>query len=168
MAENTKKTEELLLEKLTSEKMTFAAAESCTGGLICQRLTAIPGSSSAVMGGVVSYAVSVKENVLGVKRETLERDGVVSEQCAREMACGVRELTGADIAVSVTGVAGPGGGSAKTPVGTVCFGAAFRGVCKTYTKHFPQNLGREGIRDAAAEFAMRLALDALENASSEK
>ena len=66
-----KKTEELLLEKLTSEKMTFAAAESCTGGLICQRLTAIPGSSSAVMGGVVSYAVGVKENVLGVKRETV-------------------------------------------------------------------------------------------------
>ena len=163
-----KKTEELLLEKLTSEKMTFAAAESCTGGLICQRLTAIPGSSSAVMGGVVSYAVGVKETVLGVKRETVKRYGVVSEQCAREMACGVQKLTGADIAVSVTGIAGPGGGSAKAPVGTVCFGAAFRGVCKTYTKYFPQNLGREGIRDAAAEFAMRLALDILENASSEK
>lgn len=162
------KIEYRLLDKLICEKMTFAAAESCTGGLICQRLTAIPGSSAAVLGGVVSYAVSVKENVLGVRRDTLEISGVVSEHCAREMACGVQRLTGADIAVSVTGIAGPGGGSEETPVGTVCFGVAFGGDCKTCTVRFPAEGGRDGIREAAADFAISLALDALENASSEK
>lgn len=151
-------TEQILLQTLLDNKLSFAAAESCTGGLICQRLTSISGASAVVLGGVVSYAVSVKENVLGVSGKTVEKYGVVSEQCAAEMARGVKKITGADTAVSVTGLAGPGGGTPEIPVGTVCFGIAAPMGERTYTKHFPEELGRDGIRGAAAEFAMQALL----------
>ncbi len=103
------------------EKM-IATAESCTGGLIANSLTDIPGSSAYVLGGVVSYANSVKINQLGVQSSDLEKFGAVSKQVALQMAKGVVELTGADIGISTTGVAGPGGGSEDKPVGTVWIG----------------------------------------------
>jgi PncC family amidohydrolase len=94
-----------------------ATAESCTGGLIGHLLTEVPGSSAYFLGGVISYADGLKANVLGVPRSSLEQHGAVSAQVAGAMARGARRLTGADVAVAVTGVAGPGGGSAAKPVG---------------------------------------------------
>ena len=104
--------------------MTFATAESCTGGRVAERITALPGASAVYRGGVVSYWSEVKADVLGVPREILERCGAVSEECARAMAEGARRVTGADIGVSVTGVAGPDTDERGTPVGRVYIGLA--------------------------------------------
>src|SRR5512138_692574 len=103
---------------------TICTAESCTGGLIAHRLTNIPGSSDYVLGGIVAYANRIKQSLLHVRQGTLIAYGAVSEQTASEMAIGARELFGADIAVSVTGIAGPGGGSAEKPVGLTYIGLA--------------------------------------------
>lgn len=102
--------------------LTIAAAESCTGGMIAAALTDVPGSSDVFLGGVVSYSDHLKETALHVPAETLSSQGAVSAETAEAMALGVRELTGADVCVSVTGVAGPGGGTAEKPVGLVWFG----------------------------------------------
>ena len=147
-----------LLSCFLEKGLTFAAAESCTGGMIGETVTALPGSSQVFLGGVVSYANSVKENVLGVKGDTLARHGAVSRETALEMAEGVRRLTGADIAVSVTGIAGPGGGTAEKPVGTVCFGVSDRRGTETVRVQFDPALTREEIRCAAAEYALAFAL----------
>lgn len=104
-------------ELLGRHGLTLATAESCTGGLIAHRLTNIPGSSSYFVGGVVAYAYEAKEALLGVRRETLMQYGAVSEQVALEMARGVRQRLGADLGLSVTGIAGPGGGTPEKPVG---------------------------------------------------
>ena len=104
--------------------LTVATAESCTGGLIAGAITAVPGSSECFYGGIVSYDNSVKQNVLGVPGSVLKTVGAVSEACARAMAEGSRRLIGTDLAVSVTGIAGPDGGSAEKPVGTVFVGVA--------------------------------------------
>jgi len=104
---------------LTASGLTLALAESCTGGLTGHLITDVPGSSSYFLGSAVCYAYSAKESVLGVRHETLEAHGAVSAECAQEMAQGARRLFGADIAVSVTGIAGPGGGLPNKPVGLV-------------------------------------------------
>jgi len=104
---------------LREGKVTLAVAESCTGGLLGYRITRIAGSSDYFLGGVISYANEVKRDVLGVKEEDLERYGAVSEQVARQMAEGVRKVIKADLGVGVTGIAGPGGGTAEKPVGLV-------------------------------------------------
>jgi nicotinamide-nucleotide amidase len=114
--------EDVLVRLLQERGHTVSTAESCTGGLLSDTLTNVPGSSAVVLGGVVAYANEVKENVLGVRAETLAKYGAVSRQVALEMAAGVVKLTGSDVAVSTTGVAGPGGGSPKKPVGTVWIG----------------------------------------------
>lgn len=108
----------------SQQEVTFATAESCTGGLIAGALTAVPGSSAAVLGGIVSYANSVKEGQLGVSAQVLENDGAVSEACALQMCQGAREQLGSTYAVSVTGIAGPGGAVPGKPVGTVWIGLA--------------------------------------------
>jgi nicotinamide-nucleotide amidase len=112
---------------------TIALAESCTGGLISSMLTDVPGSSEYFLGSVVSYANAAKQDMLGVTAETLRAHGAVSPEAAQEMACGARERFDADLALSVTGIAGPDGGSAEKPVGTVYFALAQRdgdGVAK--------------------------------------
>ncbi len=109
---------------LKEKGLTLAAAESCTGGLIAKRITDLPGASSVFCGGVVSYTNAVKSGVLGVDRALLEQFGAVSEPVARAMAEGVRRITGADLGVSVTGVAGPGTDERGNPVGTVFIGLA--------------------------------------------
>lgn len=156
------KDRDILAEKLLSvfkkRGLTFAAAESCTGGMTLSRLTAIAGSSSVVEGGVVSYSNGVKEKVLGVERGTLLEFGAVSEETAMQMAEGVRRITGANIAVSVTGIAGPDGGSDEKPVGTVCFGVSTENDTKTETKHFGALLSRGEIRRLASDHALSLAL----------
>ena len=111
--------EAVVLDVLRAEGLTLATAESCTGGLVGAMVTAIPGSSDAFLGAVVAYADDVKRSALGVRAETLARHGAVSAEAAAEMAAGARRALGADVAVSVTGVAGPGGGSAAKPVGLV-------------------------------------------------
>ena len=152
-----------LLDTFRARGLTFAAAESCTGGLVNARLTSHAGSSDVVEGGVVSYSNNVKMRLLGVKEETLSCFGAVSEETAREMAEGVKRATGADIAVSVTGIAGPGGGTEKKPVGTVCFGVATDSMTKTITQHFGSELSRDGIRRLASDYALTLATEAAEN-----
>src|SRR5690606_7230882 len=103
--------------RLLARKLTICTAESCTGGLILSRMTDISGSSAYVLGGVVAYSNAIKQAVLHVREQTLLTYGAVSEQTAREMAQGAAALFGADLAISVTGIAGPGGGTAEKPVG---------------------------------------------------
>ena len=115
---------ENLVELLKARGMTCATAESCTGGGVGSAITAVPGSSAVFAGGIISYANDVKERVLGVPAETLATVGAVSSETAAQMAKGARELLRVDLAVSLTGIAGPDGGSAEKPVGLVWFGLA--------------------------------------------
>lgn len=115
---------ELVAYTMKQAGKTLATAESCTGGSLAQQLTAMAGASEYFRGGVVAYSNEVKECVLGVKHETLETHGAVSEETVREMVVGVRERLGADYAVATTGIAGPGGGTPEKPVGTVWIGIA--------------------------------------------
>ena len=135
---------------------TLATAESCTGGGIGEALTAIPGSSAVYVGGVISYVNEIKTSVLGVSPEILDRYGAVSAQVAAEMAAGVRKLCNADIAVSVTGLAGPGGDEFGNPVGTVYIGYADH--CCTVTQHYLFGGNREAVRTQAVEAALELIL----------
>ena len=112
--------EQRVVELLKENKMTIATAESCTAGYIPKRLTDIPGASEVFGCGIISYSNEIKQQLLGVKKETLDRFGAVSEQTAREMAAGVRRVSGADIGISVTGIAGPGSDGTDKPVG-LCF-----------------------------------------------
>ncbi|HXI71548.1 MAG TPA: competence/damage-inducible protein A [Verrucomicrobiae bacterium] len=111
--------EENLVRQLSAQKQTLALAESCTGGGIANRITNVPGASEIFLGGVVSYSNAAKETLLGVSAGSLAAHGAVSETVAREMAVGAREKFGADFAIAVTGIAGPGGGTVEKPVGTV-------------------------------------------------
>ena len=148
-----------LIGALRARGWRMAAAESCTGGKIADRITAISGASDVFLGSAVTYTNEVKHRFLSVKTETLDNFGAVSEETAREMAEGVLRLSGADIAVSVTGIAGPGGGSEDCPVGTVCFGLCMRGEDPvSVTVHFDPRASREEIRCAAAEHAMGLVM----------
>jgi nicotinamide-nucleotide amidase len=111
--------EEHVLELCRARGLTLATAESCTGGLVAARLTSVPGSSDVVLGGIVAYADELKRAALGVPAELIAAHGAVSAEVAAAMAHGARERLGADVAVSVTGIAGPGGGTPEKPVGLV-------------------------------------------------
>lgn len=143
-----------LVELLIGKGLTSATAESCTGGGVAHAITSVPGSSAVFKGGIVSYANEVKERVLGVCPETLAVVGAVSSETAAQMAEGVRELMKVDLAVSLTGIAGPDGGSALKPVGTVWFGYATRESTKTEMKVFSGN--RDDVRAAAIDHALEL------------
>lgn len=143
---------ENLVELLKAQGLTCATAESCTGGGVGQAITAVPGSSAVFLGGVISYANAVKQNVLGVPPAVLETVGAVSADCAAAMAVGARRLLGADLAVSVTGIAGPDGGSAEKPVGLVWFGLATARGVRTERAIFRGD--RAGIRAHAAVHAL--------------
>ncbi len=145
----------LLVDTLKEKGLTIAAAESCTGGLSASLLTSLPGSSSYMLGGVVSYSPDVKRKVLGVTSETIDRYGVVSDECAREMADGVRELLVSDYSFSITGVAGPDKSEGKS-VGTVSFGFSGKNrESEALSIHFP-SWGRESIRRRASVAAFIL------------
>ena len=140
---------------LKSSGLQVAVAESCTGGLLGKMLTDPPGSSAYVLGGVISYANSVKTGLLGVSESLLREYGAVSEEVARAMAEGALRQTQADLAVGVTGIAGPDGGSEQKPVGTVCFALANRsGATLTFTERFPGT--RDFVRAFSAYYALRL------------
>ena len=147
---------ERLVEVLSGRKMTCATAESCTGGGTGCAITAVPGSSAVFKGGVISYDNSVKRDVLGVPEEVLATKGAVSSECAAAMAEGARRLLKTNLAVSLTGIAGPGGGTAEKPVGLVWFGLASQAGTATEKKIFPGD--REAVRRAALEHAVGLLL----------
>lgn len=135
--------------------LTLAAAESCTGGMIGMQLTEVPGSSGYFLGGAVSYANSAKEILLGVDAGLIERHGAVSAEVAEAMAAGIRERLGADVAVGVTGTAGPGGGSQEKPVGTVWIAvASSRG---TSSRRHQLGREREVVRTRSAALALDMA-----------
>jgi nicotinamide-nucleotide amidase len=144
-----------LLGALQGKGLTLATAESCTGGLIAAALTAVPGSSATVLAGYVTYSNEAKTRMVGVTAAMLAAHGAVSEPVARQMAEGARDDAGADVAISCTGIAGPGGGSAAKPVGLVFIGCAIRGQPTRVERHvFPGD--RSAIRAAtvAAAFAL--------------
>jgi len=144
--------EEVVITRLRQKGLTLSAAESCTGGLIAKRLTDVPGASAAFLGGVVSYTNAVKAGVLGVPRDLLEQYGPVSEPVARAMAEGVRRLTGSDLSVSVTGLAGPDGDDRGNPVGTVYLGLSLPG--ETLVRRLALGGDRPRIRLLAASSAL--------------
>lgn len=141
-------------ELLLSAGQTLALAESCTGGLIGHRVTEVAGSSAYFLRGYVVYSNPAKQELLGVTAATLASHGAVSAQCAAEMAAGARERAGADLALAVTGIAGPEGGSPEKPVGTVWFGLAHAGGVLTEQKRFPGD--RQMVKLQAAENALDL------------
>jgi len=137
----------------------IVTAESCTGGLVGAALTEIAGSSAAFLCGYVTYSNAAKMAMLGVPEQLLSENGAVSQPIAGAMAAGAQEQSGADIAVSITGIAGPGGGSTEKPVGTVMFGLARNGAeTATYHQNFGAGKSRADIRMDAALFALQLLL----------
>lgn len=136
---------------------TLATAESCTGGGIGAAITAVPGASKVFVGGVISYTNEVKNKVLGVDQAVLDKYGAVSAPVAGAMASGVRELMGADVAVSVTGLAGPGGDDFGNPVGTVCIGYADKR--QRLAKQYRFYGDRDEIRQQAVQAALELVLE---------
>ncbi|MDX9732037.1 MAG: CinA family protein [Bdellovibrionales bacterium] len=149
-----------LVERLRERGQRLALAESCTGGLVSARLASLAGVSDVYNGGVVAYANHVKTEVLFVSDSLIRQQGAVSTSVAREMARGVRELLHSDWAASITGIAGPTGGTPQKPVGTVCFAIVGPGVEWSVTKQFDGD--RAAIQDQSARFVvevLELALD---------
>ena len=144
----------MVLDLCREQGLTLATAESCTGGLVAARLTSVPGSSDVFVGGVVAYSNEVKARELGVPEATLEQFGAVSEEAAEAMTAGARERLGADVAVSVTGVAGPGGGTPEKPVGLVFLHAQGPSGSLARRLDFPGD--REAIRGRATAAALHL------------
>jgi nicotinamide-nucleotide amidase len=149
---------------LSKKNLTLSVAESCTGGLLGKMLTDQAGSSAYFWGGVISYDNRLKTGLLGVKPDTIQSHGAVSEHCAREMAEGIRQKTGTDFSLSITGVAGPGGGNAEKPVGTVYVALSNKQGSKI-AHHVI--LGGKGSRDQNRAIAAHLALDLLRDALRE-
>lgn len=153
---------ENLVELLAARNLVCATAESCTGGGVAAAITSVPGSSAVFCGSVVSYANEIKQNVLGVKADTLAEYGAVSSETAAEMARGVLSLMNCDLAVSLTGIAGPGGGGDNKPVGLVWFAIATRDGVRTEKAIFPGD--RDEVRRRAVVHALgMLTVQAVEN-----
>ena len=150
--------ERAALEFLRQRGLSFACAESCTGGLISKRMTEISGASEVFLGGCVTYANEAKMRLLGVREQTLAEHGAVSEQTAAEMARGVREALGADVGVSVTGIAGPTGGTPEKPVGTVFVGISTKNGEQVRKLSLSPKKSREYIRSVSASNAFDMVL----------
>lgn len=147
--------------RLKKRGLKLATAESCTGGWIAQAVTAIAGSSDWFERGFVTYSNQAKRDLLGVRTRTLSRHGAVSEATAREMAAGALARSRAQFAIAVTGVAGPGGGTRRKPVGTVCFAwSRKKRDPESVTRRFSGS--REGVRRQSVAFALRGLLERLE------
>ena len=142
-----------VIEIFRAKGLSLALAESCTGGMIAETITNVAGASDIFYGSAVTYVNSAKEHILGVAHETLEKHGAVSSECAEEMACGARRVYGADVAMSVTGIAGPGGGSEAKPVGTVWFGLATKDGAETFRRRFDGD--RAAVRRQTVEEVLR-------------
>lgn len=144
----------LIGELLRRGGLRLAVAESCTGGLIGHRITNVPGSSTYYMGSVTAYAYEAKVRLLGVRWETLEKHGAVSQETVLEMALGVRRALAADIGLSVSGIAGPGGGTPEKPVGLTWIGLSAPDADEAWKFNFAG--GRLQVKEQAAEQALRL------------
>ena len=152
--------ETALVQLFTQRGLTVATAESCTGGMIGQRITAIPGASSVYLGGCITYTNEMKINLLGVDPATIQAHTEVSEETAAEMAAGVRKRLGADVGLSTTGYAGPTGGTEENPVGTVYIGIATKDGVTTHRLYYRQK-SRDYVREAAASRVMLEAVKAV-------
>jgi nicotinamide-nucleotide amidase len=151
------------LKACARRKILVATAESCTGGMIISMLTDIPGSSSMVDRGFVTYSNEAKIEMVGVSAETIEEYGAVSAETAHEMAAGALKNSRASIALAVTGIAGPDGGSEEKPVGLVWFGMALTGRPVLTEKQQFLNLGRDFIRRETVKHALNMGLKAMED-----
>lgn len=151
---------ELLLQRFRDRGLTIVTAESCTGGLIAALLTEIPGSSDVVERGYVTYSNDAKLELLGVPRATLDSLGAVSRETALAMASGALAGSHAHVAVAVTGVAGPGGGTAAKPVGLVHLATARRGGAPAHREERFGDIGRANVRIATVRTALEMLLDA--------
>lgn len=159
---NTEKNLEEIVSKILIDKnLTISTAESCTGGLLAGTLINYPGISSVFMEGAITYSNEAKMKNLKVKEETLESFGAVSEETAKEMAMGMASKAGTDIAISVTGIAGPGGGSEEKPVGLVYVGLYLKGEVKTEKLNLLGN--RQEVRNATVISALNFLKRELEN-----
>ena len=143
-----------LTELLKQKSLTIAVAESCTGGNLSALLTEESGSSDYFDRGFITYSNQAKIELLGVKKSTLDTYGAVSEQTAMEMVEGVIQNSNADIGVSITGIAGPTGGTNNKPVGTVCFGFCILGKCSIVTQHF--NGERKSVVEQSVKFVIQI------------
>lgn len=144
--------------------ITLATAESCTGGMIGATLTAVPGASAVFDGGIICYQNRIKSALLGVSAETLETVGAVSEACAAQMAAGAARALGSDLAMAVTGIAGPGGGTAEKPVGLVYTAVFLRGQTQVCKNIFSGD--RDAVRAATVRTVLKTALRCLEESES--
>ena len=144
--------EQDIVELLTANNLTVCTAESCTGGMVSARIINVPGASEVFKYGFVTYSNKAKRKLIGVKKPTIEKHTAVSEQVAKEMAKGAMTESKADVALSVTGLAGPGGGTDEIPVGTVYVGCSIKGECKAYKYIFSGN--RQRIREQATSAAL--------------
>jgi nicotinamide-nucleotide amidase len=142
----------VLIDELKARKLRLAVAESCTGGMVGERITRVPGSSAAFVGGIIAYDNAVKTDLLGVEPELIAGQGAVSESAVKAMAAGAAARLKVEVAVSVSGVAGPDGGSPEKPVGTVWFGFSVNGALDAQRVGFPGD--RQEIRARAAQFAL--------------
>jgi len=162
MMTDKKKPETALAELLKKRRLTIAIAESCTGGLLSSMVTDVPGSSDYFTGSVVAYDNEIKKKVLGVKAATLKEYGAVSVAVAEEMATGVRKKLKSDIGASVTGVAGPGGGTVRKPVGMVFIGVSIKDT--VFVKNFLFKGNRTKIKKLSSEAAIEMVLWAVKKA----
>lgn len=152
--------EEQVVDKLIEKGYHISFAESCTGGLCCGNLVNVTNASRVLDVSFVTYANEAKINFIGVSADTILTHGVVSEEVAYEMAKGVAEAAKSEIGVGITGIAGPGGGTAKKPVGMVCFGFYINGDVTTYTMQFGE-IGRNQVRKSSVEFVFQKLLELL-------
>ncbi|MCH5320375.1 MAG: CinA family protein [Eubacterium sp.] len=150
--------EEQVVDKLIEKGYHIAFAESCTGGLCCGNLVNVTNASKVLDMSFVTYANEAKISLLGVKADTILSNGVVSEEVAYEMAQGVARVAKSEVGVGITGVAGPGGGTEKKPIGMVCFGFSINGEVKTFTEQFGE-IGRNQVRKSSVEFVFKKLLE---------
>jgi len=151
-----------VVKLLGEKKLMLCTAESCTGGLLSGAITGVAGSSEIFGLGVVAYGDSFKEFMLGVSKETLEKHGATSAECAAEMAVGVRKASDAGVGISITGIAGPGGGTPKKPVGTIYLACSYKDKLNTLTLGINKDQDRNYIRLEAVIQALILILNTIE------
>jgi PncC family amidohydrolase len=149
----------VVVRELTRLGKTLSTAESCTGGLVASRITDVSGASSVFTHGFVTYSNEAKSQLIGVSGDTLAANGAVSQEVACEMAQGARRTSGSDYGISITGIAGPSGGTADKPVGTVCFGIAGPNGVKTFREMHPRS--RRDFKQQASQRALDLVRRAL-------
>ena len=148
-----------LVNLLIAKKMKIASAESCTGGLFSATLINVPDASKVIEASFVTYSSEMKTKLVGVNSQTIQKFNVVSREVAGEMAEGASKVAGANVGVGITGLAGPSGGTAEIPVGTVCFGFCIQGKTYTFKQHFSGR--RNVVRKKAVAFAVKKLIELL-------